>query len=40
LNTKVDEGSRSVRFGPVRAGSYILLDPVHPLTSAVAIDIS
>jgi hypothetical protein len=40
LNTKVDEGSRSVRFGPVRAGSYILLDPVHPITSAVAIDIS
>jgi len=40
LNTKVEQDSRSVHFGPVRAGSYILLDPVHPMTSAVAIDIS
>jgi hypothetical protein len=39
LNTKVDIESRTVRFGPVDAGGYILLDPVHPMTSAVAIDV-
>jgi hypothetical protein len=37
---EIDPPARTLHLGPLNAGSYILLDPVHPITTAVAIDVS
>ena len=37
---EVHRSARTFNIDPLDPGAYILLDPVHPTTTAVAIDVS
>jgi hypothetical protein len=37
---EVHPSARTFHLGPLDPGAYILLDPVHPTTTAIAIDVS